>query len=92
MGEGVKLALLKGWESVEMESDATLVIDHIYGVQKSWRIETIIQNSLHMAYSIRNISWRIIQRTTNYSVDWAAKQALAGMSKTDWVLQPHPCF
>lgn len=86
--ESVKLAIVNRWESVEIE----VVINHVKGIIKFWKIENIIQNNLHLACSIRNLTWNRIPRIANQCVDWLAKQAIIGMCESDWVNQPHPHF
>lgn len=75
--EGVKSDVANRWETVEIESDAASVINHIRGIDKLCSIETIIQYCLHLACRIRSITWRYIPRTANLCADWVVKQALA---------------
>lgn len=86
--EGVKLTIENSWESVEIESDAEVVINHVKGTTKFWQIESIIQNSIYLAGSIRNLTWNRIPQYANQCVDWLAKHAISGMCHTDWVNQP----
>lgn len=58
--EGFRLAVEKNWEDVVVETDAATIINHIKGIDKSWRIETIMANDLLLARSVRRISRRAI--------------------------------
>lgn len=86
---GVKLAIENNWDSIVLESDAEVVLNHVLGIAHFWEIETTIRNSLYLARSILNMSWVWIPRVANQSADWLAKRALEGMCHSDWVSQPH---
>lgn len=63
--EGIKLASLNKWQNLAVELDATVIINHLNGINFSWRIKTILLNAKVLAKSLDSASWVNIPRNTN---------------------------
>lgn len=51
--QGIRLIATKGWQSVIVESDSAIVIDHMMGTHFAWRVEPILANVVALANPIR---------------------------------------
>lgn len=87
---GVELAIEKGWNTVEFESDAEAVINAIKNPSSKidWRLDTIVDNIRLKAQLIQETSWCSISRKANLCADWVALQSRKGMCSNDWVGEP----
>lgn len=57
---GIKLAIKKGWDRVEIESDSEVVNNQLRGNLHHWRIETTCSNITTLAENIGSIEWKVI--------------------------------
>lgn len=87
---GIRLAIKKGWDQVEIKSESEVVINQLPGKLHLWRIETTFSNITRLAGNIELIELKEVQRTKNKSANWIAKQSRLRVCLNDWISQPLP--
>lgn len=67
-----------------------MVINHLRGIDFSWKVEAILSYAMFLAITIEDVSWEYVSRTGNCCAVWVAKNAMQGLYPTNWVSRPPP--
>lgn len=88
--EGVELAIEKGWQRIEVESDARVLIEQIKGQVTHWRLEVVCDNINTLANRINNVKWMTISRSSNENSNGIVNHTRLGVCLDNCVMEPHP--